>query len=152
VPWDSPLRPSLLFSLLGNAEAFQWSPTPRPKSLRHEQLPLAASYSAFEDSNSHNNGNGGNDGNNRQSSNSRSSYTECSFAEKRSIESRLNRLVQTAAATLQGFYEPHLLSFSIRPGSATVSDVIQYSDTVETNIAACFIQDINSKRHSAPCS
>jgi hypothetical protein len=42
---------------------------------------------------------------------------------KSSIESRLNRLEQTAAATLQGFYEPHLLSFQSKPGSANVKSV-----------------------------
>jgi hypothetical protein len=46
---------------------------------------------------------------------------EFSFAEKRSIESRLDRLERTAASTLQGFYEPHLNSFSVKPGSAKVS-------------------------------
>jgi hypothetical protein len=105
------------------ANAFQ-SPTasqstaPR-SSLRRQAgqlLPLAASYSAFED-NHHNNGS--NNNHNRQAG-SNKGVSDFSFAEKRSIESRLNRLEQTAAATLQGFYEPHLLSFSMKPGSANV--------------------------------
>jgi hypothetical protein len=107
-------------SLLGNAKAFQ---SPTPQSLRQGQGVLAAaSYSAFEDNNNshpNGNGNGPNNGNSRRSQ----SQTEFSFSEKRSIESRLDRLEQTAAATLQGFYEPHLLSFSIKPGSVNVRSV-----------------------------
>jgi hypothetical protein len=102
----------LLCSLLGNSKAFQG---PTLQSLRQQQGQLAASYSAFEDMNNVHNSRD----NDRDSNSNR--RKEFSFAEKRSIESRLDRLEQTAAATLQGFYEPHLLSFSIKPGSVKVS-------------------------------
>jgi hypothetical protein len=138
----------LLMLLVGNnknveavkAAAFQVpsSPTslstPARSLARQGQLPLAASsYSSFEDNNNNNNGN--NNNNNRQGSSRNrngngngNSYHNAaaehdsifSFEGKRSIESRLNRLEQTAAATLQGFYEPHLHSFSIKPGSSSV--------------------------------
>jgi hypothetical protein len=106
--------------LLGNSvsDAFQ-RPTVVPQSLRQRQgQPLAASYSAFEDMNNIHNSRDNGNSNNGNSDNRRKEF---SFAEKRSIESRLDRLEQTAAATLQGFYEPHLLSFSIKPGSVNVS-------------------------------
>lgn len=40
-----------------------------------------------------------------------------SFEEKRSFESRLAKIERNAASTLGGFYEPHLTSFSVKPGS-----------------------------------
>lgn len=39
------------------------------------------------------------------------------FDRLRSIDSRLAALERTAPSTLQGFYEPHLTSFSVSPGS-----------------------------------
>jgi hypothetical protein len=54
----------------------------------------------------------------------------------------LHRLEQTAAATLQGFYEPYLLSFSIKPGSVNVSSTCKcececsetFSETFSVNV------------------
>jgi hypothetical protein len=44
-----------------------------------------------------------------------------SFEEKRSFESRLGKIERIASSTLGGFYEPHLKSFSVKPGSFDVS-------------------------------
>jgi hypothetical protein len=44
-----------------------------------------------------------------------------SFEELRSLDSRLEKLEQNAPDVLGGFYESHLKSFSIVPGSAAVS-------------------------------
>jgi hypothetical protein len=41
------------------------------------------------------------------------------FEELRSLDSRLSALEQGAPQVLAGFYEPHLKSFSIKPGSVT---------------------------------
>lgn len=41
------------------------------------------------------------------------------FSEMKSFESRLAKIEQSGPETLTGFYEPHLNSFSIRPGSAS---------------------------------
>lgn len=44
-----------------------------------------------------------------------------SFDEMKSMESRLDHLQRKAPELLCGFYEKHLKSFSVTPGSATVS-------------------------------
>lgn len=41
-----------------------------------------------------------------------------SFAETRQLDERLDKLERQAALTLEGFYESHLCSFSIKPGTA----------------------------------
>jgi hypothetical protein len=43
------------------------------------------------------------------------------FAQIKSLDSRLANLEQNAPDVLGSFYEPHLKSFSVRPGSVTVS-------------------------------
>lgn len=52
-----------------------------------------------------------------QSKDERNYYT---FEEMKSMEVRLGNLEKEAAELLCGFYEPHLKSFSVRPGAVTV--------------------------------
>ena len=40
-----------------------------------------------------------------------------SFVEKRGLEGRLDKIERLASSTLGAFYEPHLTSFSVKPGS-----------------------------------
>lgn len=52
-----------------------------------------------------------------------------SFEEMKDLETRLDALQREAPELLSGFYEPHLKSFSVRPGAATVSSFILYNMT-----------------------
>jgi hypothetical protein len=52
-----------------------------------------------------------------------------SFEEMKDLETRLDALQKEAPELLSGFYEPHLKSFSVRPGAATVSSFILYNMT-----------------------
>jgi hypothetical protein len=45
------------------------------------------------------------------------------FEGKQNIEARLGKMERTSASTLEGFYEPHLSSFSVKPGSVQVSRI-----------------------------
>jgi hypothetical protein len=107
----------LLALSLATTDAFQ-SPTSRSSSRPGSSSSLSLNSNPFEQYNNNNNGNHHNGKDNKK---------EFSFAEKRSMESRLSRLERTAAATLEGFYEPSLHSFSIKPGSVNVSTLMMCS-------------------------
>ncbi|KAL7551759.1 hypothetical protein ACHAWF_014948 [Thalassiosira exigua] len=73
-----------------------------------------------------------------------------SFDELKSVESRLGRLEREAPDVLAAYYEPHLKSFSVRPGSVDTTSVTStcfalravfsgddlFSDVVDCNLAA----------------
>ena len=48
--------------------------------------------------------------------------TISNFDKMKSLESRLSFIEKTSPATIAGFYEPHLKSFSVRPGSVQVNE------------------------------
>lgn len=57
------------------------------------------------------------------------------FSDLRSIDTRLAALERSAPSTLQGFYEPHLKSFSVSPGSVDRISVTSTCFALQTILA-----------------
>ena len=62
--------------------------------------------------------------------------TDFDFNRLRSIDSRLATLERSAPSTLEGFYEPHLKSFSVVPGSVDRVSVTSTCFALQTTLAA----------------
>mmetsp|Transcript_48500 Transcript_48500/g.56687 ORF Transcript_48500/g.56687 Transcript_48500/m.56687 type:complete len:789 (-) Transcript_48500:253-2619(-) len=67
------------------------------------------------------------------------------FDKIKSLEHRMSKIERTAPDILMGFYEPHLLSFSVRPGHAKRLSVTSTCFALQTISAssACFSSKIN---------
>jgi hypothetical protein len=80
-----------------------------------------------------------------------------SFEEKKSLESRLATLKREAPVLLSSFYEPHLQSFSMVPGSAGKISVMSTCFALQAifadgNCLACFTDVVNANMNAPDAS
>jgi len=78
--------------------------------------------------------------------------TISNFDKMKSLKSRLSFIEKTSPATIAGFYEPHLKSFSVRPGSVQIFSVTSTLFSLQTLMSSTVFDTVANMQIYSPTS